>query len=486
LLPVSADVIIVREMWSLVLAMFLGAGVAASQPAAPPSQPAGSDTAEYYFLIGRYLEGAGRIDEAIAAHKRAIELEPGSAELRAELAALYARQDNAIDAIQTAEAALERDPANHEANRILGSVYAAFAERRLPLRQGDDPSTYAAKAIAYLEKIESDGLDVGVELALARLYIQTGAFVKAIPLLERVVDEQPGFVEGAFLLSTAQENAGQTNQAIDTLKGVLQQNPDSFRAQVRLAELYERQQRWHEAADAYGRAQGLNPRATMLTGRRAVALLSAGRAVEARDLVQGALGADRAAAPDPILLYLLAESQRALKELDAAQATVQKLLAASPDDTRGLHVLSLIQQDKGDLKGAEKTLRDLIGRDPLDANALNTLGYMLAERGERLSEAVELVQRALKIEPGNPSYLDSLGWAYFQQGRIDLADTPLTEAAAKLSTNSVVQDHLGDLRFKQQRYGDAADAWVRALAGDGQSIDKSKIEKKIRDARGRM
>ena len=47
----------------------------------------------------------------------------------------------------------------------------------------------------------------------------------------------------------------------------------------------------------------------------------------------------------------------------------------------------------------------------------------------RLDEAVELVQRALKIEPDNPSFLDSLGWAYFQQGKLDLADPPLTQAA---------------------------------------------------------
>src|SRR4029434_2178204 len=105
-------------------------------------------------------------------------------------------------------------------------------------------------------------------------------------------------------------------------------------------------------------------------------------------------------------LYLLAESQRTLKELDAALATAEKLVAANPDDARGFHVLSLIQQDKGDLKGAEKTLRDLIARDPIDANALNSLGYMLAERGDRLDEAVSFVERALKIEPDNPSYLD--------------------------------------------------------------------------------
>ncbi len=217
-----------------------------------------------------------------------------------------------------------------------------------------------------------------------------------------------------------------------------------------------------------------------------MALLSAGRPAEARDAVQASLAAKRTEGNESILLYLLAESQRVLKDLDAAQTTAEKLLAANPDDSRGLHVLSLIQQDKGDMQAAERTLRGIIARDPLDANALNSLGYMYADRRERLDEAVSLVQRALKVEPGNPSYLDSLGWAYFQQGRLDLADAPLTEAAAKLEESSVVQDHLGDLRYKQQRFAEAVAAWKRALAGDGQSIDRARVEKKLREAQGRQ
>ena len=90
------------------------------------------------------------------------------------------------------------------------------------------------------------------------------------------------------------------------------------------------------------------------------------------------------------------------------------------------------------------------------------------------------------MEPGNASYLDSLGWAYFQQGKLDLADAPLTEAASKLLESSVVQEHLGDLRYKQRRFSDAIAAWERALGGDGQSIDKAAIEKKLREARGRQ
>jgi tetratricopeptide (TPR) repeat protein len=449
-------------------------------------QPPASDGPSYYFILGRHLENEGRIDEAIAAHKRAIALDPDSAELRAELAGVYARQDNAVDAVQTAEEALTRDPANEEANRIIGSVYADRAERHIPVRRGEDPSTYPAKAIAALEKAKGDGSDIGLDLLLGRLYLQAGQFGKAVPLLRRVADEQPDFADAAFLLSTAQEGAGQVDQAIATLVDLLREHPSSLKAQLRLAELYERDQKWVEAADAYKKAQTLNPRVPTFAPRRAVALLSAGRAAEAKAVVEDALRAGRVDSNDPILLYLLAESQRVLKELDAAQATAQKLISANPDDGRGLYELSLILQDKGDLKGAERALRDIIARDPIDASALNSLGYMLAERGDQLDEAVALVERALKIEPDNPSYLDSLGWAYFQQGRLDMADPHLSEAAAKLQTNSVVQDHLGDLRFKQQRYSDAAAAWERALSGDGQSIDRGKIERKLRDARGRM
>ena len=119
------------------------------------------------------------------------------------------------------------------------------------------------------------------------------------------------------------------------------------------------------------------------------------------------------------------------------------------------------------------------------ASAATNAG-MLADHGQRLDEAIDLVQRALKIEPTNPSFLDSLGWAYFRQGKLELADPPLTQAAERLPTSSAVNEHLGDLRFKQERYDDAVAAFERSLAGDGESIDRAKIEKKVRDARQRV
>ena len=135
---------------------------------------------------------------------------------------------------------------------------------------------------------------------------------------------------------------------------------------------------------------------------------------------------------------------------------------------------------------AEASFRQVIARDPENATALNYLGYMLAERGERLDESVSYLKKALQIDPDNGSFLDSLGWAYFKSDKLDLAADNLRRAADQLQSNSVIQEHYGQVLFKLGRYDEAIAAWTRALAGDGDSIDRSDIDKKIRSARQKL
>jgi tetratricopeptide (TPR) repeat protein len=545
--------------------------------------------AKYYFLVGRHLEGEGKVDEAVAAFKKAIELEPSSAEPRAELAGLYARQDKAREAVEAAEDALKVSPKNQEANRILGTVLVALAEQRQPAKPGDDVAAYPQRAMAALEIARGDGTgDLNIDLSLGRLYLDADRHADAVPLMRRIVTEQPQYTEGWLLLAEAQEGAGASDAAVDTLTQLLDEQPQLFRARVQLAETLDRQHRWKESAEAWAAAQALNPRNADVLARRASALINAGRADEATGLVREALKQQ----PDDVRLnFLLTQAQRDAGDLDGAEATARALHAAHPDDVRlsyllgqtleargryqeivdflkpeiarlrsagatkppqiamllgsqglalqqlhkyddaiaafreavtlapddpvrhvlliqgysaaGRHKEALDAAEKAKAKfpddtsivyqlgaaldragkrdDSEKIFRGLIAQDPLDAGALNYLGYMIAERGPaaQLDEAVTLIQRALKVDPDNPSYLDSLGWAYLQQGKLDLADAPLSTAAQKLPANSVIQEHLGDLRQKQSRHADAIAAWQKALTGDGDSIDRAKIQKKI-------
>ena len=542
----------------LIVLAFCVSILAVPQPAAPQGTPAleGPDDAPYYFLLGRYLEGEGKVDDAVSALRKAIELDPKSAEPRAELAALFARQDKAPEAVDAAQDALKVDPKNREANRVLGSVLATLADQRKPLRPGDNVSSYSKRAIAALEIARGDGTgDLTIDLTLAQLYLDEDRPADAVPLLRRIVTEQPQYTDGAALLAEAQEEAGTPNDAIQTLNDVLQDQPQFFRGRVQLAELYERQHRWTEAADAWARVQSLSSRNPEIATHRATALVNAGRTAEARDVIKEAL----TVTPNDLRLsFLLAQTQHDAGDLDGALATARSLRAAHPDDPRTTYLLgqmllaknqyadvvdlmkpeieqlraakgagaelallettqasALLQLKRSNealalLKDAvaqapddttvlfqygaaldraglpndaEKAFRDVITKDPLDAGALNYLGYMLAEHGTGLDEAVSLIQRALKVEPDNPSYLDSLGWAYVQQGKLELADPALTTAAEKLPRNSVIQDHLGDLRLKQNRRADAISAWQRALEGDMESLDRAKLQKKIESAK---
>src|SRR6476619_3494208 len=138
-------------------------------------------TAEAYaqFMLGHRLDEQDDEAGAVAAYKRAMELDPKAAEIPGELAGLYLRQNKVQDAISSAEQALKLSPENREGNRVLGIVNAALADGR---RGGEN----ADKAIEYLERsIAGQGkeADPNVRATLSRLYVSSGQYDKAIPLL---------------------------------------------------------------------------------------------------------------------------------------------------------------------------------------------------------------------------------------------------------------------------------------------------------------
>ncbi|HEX4346694.1 MAG TPA: tetratricopeptide repeat protein, partial [Vicinamibacterales bacterium] len=107
----------------------LAAGVALAGVPARAQQPAPASsprTAEAYqqFLLAQRLENDDDADGAIAAYRRAMELDPASADVPAELASLYMRENRAQDAIATAESALKINADNAAAHEVLGTIYA--------------------------------------------------------------------------------------------------------------------------------------------------------------------------------------------------------------------------------------------------------------------------------------------------------------------------------------------------------------------------
>jgi Tfp pilus assembly protein PilF len=142
-------------------------------------------------------------------------------------------------------------------------------------------------------------------------------------------------------------------------------------------------------------------------------------------------------------------------------------------------MLSSAQERTGDLKAAETTLRQVLAKDPNNATALNNLGYFLADHGERLEEALSMIQRAVRAEPTNASYLDSYGWAYFKLGKLKEAERYLSDAARRNPASATIQEHLGDLFQRLGQPEKAQTSWRKALSLAVEAADTARIKAKL-------
>jgi tetratricopeptide (TPR) repeat protein len=126
---------------------------------------------------------------------------------------------------------------------------------------------------------------------------------------------------------------------------------------------------------------------------------------------------------------------------------------------------AMLSEQLDDLDAMEKDLRTLLAADPNNATALNALGYTLADRTTRYAEALELVSRALELQPNEPAILDSMGWVLFRNGQYDESVVFLTRAYAEFPDPEVAA-HLGEVLWATGDTGKAIAIWQAALRRD--------------------
>jgi Tfp pilus assembly protein PilF len=131
--------------------------------------------------------------------------------------------------------------------------------------------------------------------------------------------------------------------------------------------------------------------------------------------------------------------------------------------------------------------------DPNNALTLNNFGFMLADRNLRVDEALAMIQKAVRLEPTNYAYLDSLGWAYYRLGQYTQAEDNLRRAISRGANDPTVHDHLGDVYEKTGRLKLAAAQWELSLnqfahtvQADMDAGDVAKVQKKLDSARVRL
>ncbi|MFQ6551287.1 tetratricopeptide repeat protein [Aestuariibius insulae] len=183
----------------------------------------------------------------------------------------------------------------------------------------------------------------------------------------------------------------------------------------------------------------------------------------------------------PRVHALLGDTMRRLSRYDEAGRAYDRALNLMGDAAPWtiLYYRGITKDRSGNWAEAEADLRAALDKNPDQPQVLNYLGYSLVEKNERLSEALDMIDRAARARPDAGHIIDSLGWALYRLGRVEEAVGQLERATELEPTDPTINDHLGDAYWSVGRAKEARFQWRRALSFKPEPELASELQQKI-------
>ena len=288
-----------------------------------------------------------------------------------------------------------------------------------------------AEPLVQLALKRQDNTDLA--MSHVRVLIELARYEEAATQLQAITSKDPKVAEAWLVLGSIQYEQGQDKEAEASLS--------------RYVDLASK-------APSDSNSRGL----TQAQTRRAALLARQGKLVEARQLIQQ-LPANNA---DEERSRTLAEVQL-LRDNRQWQAAFDLLSAHSGEDIDLLYEQAMLAEKLNQLDDMERLLRAIIAKNPSYYNAYNALGFSLADRNIRLTEAKQLIIKALTFAPDDPFITDSLGWVEFRLGNLPSALSYL-QKAYKARADAEIAAHLGEVLWQLKRTTEAIQIWREGLS----------------------
>ncbi len=307
-----------------------------------------------------------------------------------------------------------------------------------------------------------------LRVVYARVLVDLQQFGKALEQLLAATQENPQLSEAWLIQAALQLQEQQLTPAEASLKQFIAQTkadgatPPNLAALTRAYALYA--QIAEKRGDFAAAEDWLNhidnaPDVFNAQIQRAALLARHGQVPRARVLLRNL----PASTEDETRLKLVAEAQvlREAGQYQEALAVQTQAVEQFPDSDDLLYEQAMLADRAGKPVLMEQLLRKLIARQPDYHHAYNALGYALADRGTRLKEAKELIQKALSFAPDDPFIQDSLGWVEFRLGNRAEA-VRLLEAAFQKRPDAEIAAHLGEVLWSMGQQDRARQVWTQA------------------------
>ncbi len=440
---------------------------------------------------------------------------------------IYDQLKQPKDAAKAYQAAVNADPDNTDAKRGLASALQASGQMDAAGKiygqiLGSDPQDaqslireadiqrqqgHYEQALATLKKAEalvSDNLELSYNEALT--YDALGRYDDSIRTMKAALasttsptgkyEESDRNNRGLFLdrLAIVYRESGRYDEAVATYKQMEQlggeYQPRGSEGEV---DAYRDAHQWKAALDTAASAAKAVPENHDLQLMYARQLADNGRLEEALKLAQAQLKGT----PDDRDVYVtIADMESRNKHWRQASEALDKAEAGAQTKEQKLFLYyfrgSIAERQKL-FDVAEDQFRKALAIDPENIATENDYGYMLVERGVKLDQAMAMLQKAVRLDPQNGAYLDSLAWAYFKQGSYAMAEDTERKAVLRSPSDPSILAHMGEIYAHNGKLSLAVTEWEKAvnqyatsLPAEADPADVSKTQRDLENARVRL
>lgn len=169
-----------------------------------------------------------------------------------------------------------------------------------------------------------------------------------------------------------------------------------------------------------------------------------------------------------------------MKQFDKAISTINNKIPKAKDKVTLSEMYGMIGDiyyEWGKTKESYTNYKKALRYNPDNIQVLNNYSYHLSVENKQLKKASEMIEKVIKREPENSTYLDTYGWILYQMGNYELAEIILKKAVANDTTNSeVILMHYGDVLYKLERVVSAKVYWLKAKE---KGADKKEITERL-------
>jgi tetratricopeptide (TPR) repeat protein len=307
-----------------------------------------------------------------------------------------------------------------------------------------------------------------IRMAYARALIGEKRYADAAAQLQAVTTEKPDdlnawLLRGALELQNEKLIAAERSfkRYLDLYSGKPQETAmsetdrDMTQALLSLSQIAEQRQDFVAAEDWLRRIDSPEGKISVQL-KRASLLARQGKLQEARELIRN----QPELSPADARMKTMAEAQllRDNKQFSEAYKLLSEANERSADDFDLAYDLAMVAEKLGRIEEMERLLRVVISSKPDYHPAYNALGYSLAERNIRLTEAKQLVLKALDLAPGDPFIMDSLGWVEFRSGNLE-ESRRILQSAFDIKPDAEIAAHLGEVLWAMDRKIQALTIW---------------------------